>query len=31
MKTSIGCIHVFGLFVQRLMAAGSYEVCRIGP
>lgn len=31
MKTSVGCIHAFGLFVQRLMAAGLDEVRRLAP
>jgi len=31
MKTSVGCIHVFGLFAQHLMAAGPDEVRRLAP
>jgi transposase len=30
-RTSVGCIHVFGLFAQHRMAAGPDEVRRLAP
>ena len=31
LMTSVGCIHVFGLFAQHRMAAGPDEVRRLAP